>query len=148
MSRELTEALRSALGSGDDLVHATYRHLTRKTRVLGLTLGQWATIAGCLATTYALYKLIPGGGQAVLGVSAFVAGLPAVWALVSPDSDLSLLELARSAVRFSRARGTYLPPGPDLNSEPPRGYRVIGEHPSLDDTGSPLAPSTPEDLWR
>jgi hypothetical protein len=145
VNTDLHDALARALDSSDDLVHPTYRHLTRRMKIAGLELPQWGAIVACCLLAYGLYRLIPGGGQVVFAVAVFAGGLPAIWSLISPDLDLSLTDVLRSAIRWRRGAGVYLP-GCSPQAAPD-GYRV-----TPDPTTSTAAPSgpahRPEDLWR
>lgn len=93
----------------------SYRHLDSKLRLGELTFGQWGCVAaGVLAAIgYALY-LHPFGPYLTLATAVYLAGIPALLALIASLYEVRLGLIARSIVRHLREEGRYLPgPGED-----------------------------------
>ena len=107
-------------------MNAAYRHLEAKTRIAELTLGQWAGILlGVLVAVVFALVLKPFSGYVNLAVGIYIGGLPAAAVFLASISELDVWLLGRSALRFHRADGRYLP-GPGQRA---RGYtiRTVGD---------------------
>jgi len=111
----------------------SYRHLDSKLRLGELTFGQWACVAGGVlaAIGYAVY-LHPFGAYLTLATAVYLAGIPALLALVASLYEVRLGLIARSIVRHLREEGRY-PPGPGDDSH---GYVLL---PAEDGEPSPVA---------
>lgn len=114
----------------------TYKHLDDAIRPGGLTLGNWAALAGTLliAILFAVYAS-PVGEKLTLSISILIAGAP--WALshAAGGFDLSVWDGTRAIWRWARGTKHYLPgPGTALvvgyvvTSDPPRQRAVSGDH--------------------
>lgn len=100
----------------------SYRHLDSKLRLGELTFGQWACVAGGVlaAIGYAVY-LHPFGAYLTLATAVYLAGIPALLALVASLYEVRLGLIARSMLRHLREEGRY-PPGPGDDSH---GYVLL-----------------------
>jgi hypothetical protein len=102
-------------------VNAAYRHLEAKTRIAELTLGQWAGIlAGVLVAVVFALVLKPFSGYVNLALGMYVGGLPAAAVFLASISEVDFWLIGRSALRFHRADGRYLPGG----GREARGYTI------------------------
>ncbi len=102
-------------------MNAAYRHLEAKTRIGELTLGQWAGILlGVLVAVAFALVLRPFSGYVNLALGIYIGGLPAAAVFLASISEVDVWLIARSALRFHRADGRYLPGG----GERARGYTI------------------------
>jgi hypothetical protein len=102
-------------------VNAAYRHLEAKTRIAELTLGQWAGIlVGVLVAVAFAMVLRPFSGYVNLALGIYIGGLPAAAVFLASISEFDVWLLGRSALRFHRADGRYLPGG----GHGARGYTI------------------------
>ena len=102
-------------------MNAAYRHLEAKTRIAELTLGQWAGIlAGVLVAVVFALVLKPFSGYVNLALGIYIAGLPAAAVFLASISEVDFWLIGRSALRFHRADGRYLPGG----GREARGYTI------------------------
>jgi|SRR5450755_4681285 hypothetical protein len=102
-------------------MNAAYRHLESKTRIAELTLGQWAGIVlGVLVAVAFAVVLKPFSGYVNFAVGIYIGGLPAAAVFLASISEVDFWLLGRSAMRFHRADGRYLP-GPGQRA---RGYTI------------------------
>ena len=102
-------------------MNAAYRHLEAKTRIGELTLGQWAGILlGVLVAVAFAVVLKPFSGYVNLAVGIYIGGLPAAAVFLASISEVDVWLSARSALRFHRADGRYLPGG----GQRARGYTI------------------------
>ena len=114
-------------------MNAAYRHLEAKTRIAELTLGQWAGILlGVLVAVVVALVLKPFSGYVNLAVGIYIGGLPAAAVFLASISEVDVWLTARSAVRFHRADGRYLPGG----GKDARGYTIRAV---ADASSAPLA---------
>lgn len=114
-------------------MNAAYRHLEAKTRIAELTLGQWAGILlGVLVAIAFALVLKPFSGYVNLAVGIYIGGLPAAAVFLASISEVDVWLTARSAVRFHRADGRYLPGG----GRDARGYTI---RTTADACSTPLA---------
>jgi hypothetical protein len=110
----------------------SYRHLDAKLRIGEFSLGQWAAIAsgGLVAIVYAVY-LHPLGDYLTLATAIYIAGVPALLALLASLYEVRLGLIAGSVARHLREGGRYAAgPGQagtgyalraDAHDEPTRG---------------------------
>jgi hypothetical protein len=102
-------------------VNAAYRHLESKTRIGELTLGQWAGILlGVLVAVVFALVLKPFSGYVNLALGIYIGGLPAAAVFLASISEVDVWLTARSALRFHRADGRFLPGG----GKHARGYTI------------------------
>jgi hypothetical protein len=102
-------------------VNAAYRHLEAKTRIAELTLGQWAGILlGVLVAVAFALVLRPFSGYVNLALGIYIGGLPAAAVFLASISEVDVWLIGRSALRFHRADGRYLPGG----GQEARGYTI------------------------
>jgi hypothetical protein len=102
-------------------VNAAYRHLEAKTRIAELTLGQWAGILlGVLVAVVFALVLKPFSGYVNLALGIYIGGLPAAAVFLASISEVDVWLIGRSALRFRRADGRYLPGG----GHGARGYTI------------------------
>ena len=102
-------------------MNAAYRHLEAKTRIAELTLGQWAGIlAGVLVAVVFALVLKPFSGYVNLALGIYIGGLPAAAVFLASISEVDFWLIGRSALRFHRADGRYLPGG----GREARGYTI------------------------
>lgn len=123
----------------------SYRHLDSKLRLGELTFGQWGCVAsGVLAAIgYALY-LHPFGAYITLTTAVYLAGVPALLALVASLYEVRLGLIAWAIVRQLGQEGRYLP-GPGEDSH---GYRLLPtEDGQADRTGPGGRGFEAEGLW-
>ena len=121
--RSLREALRE-LSEGDaSLVHPTYRHLERRTRLFGLTFLQWAQVTVCVLAAWLLSRVLPLPGPYDVSVAVTLAGIPAAAAVVATDADHDVLALLRGLRSWRTARAIYLP-GEHQGIQTIRGYAL------------------------
>ena len=121
-------------------MNAAYRHLEAKTRIAELTLGQWAGIlAGVVVAVAFAVGLRPFSGYVNFALGVYIGGLPAAAVFLASISEVDFWLIGRSALRFHRADGRYLP-GP---GERARGYTI---HPAIGTRGS-AAPLDLGALW-
>lgn len=127
-------------------MNTAYKHLEAKLRVGELTLGQWIGIfvGAITALVWALY-VSPFGTSVTIFTACYIGGLPAAAIFLATMSEVDLLLIARSAVRWRRESGRYLAgPGP---TRP--GYVVRADaraHDPAGDNGK-LADLDLEALW-
>jgi hypothetical protein len=122
----------------------SYRHLDSKLRLGELTFGQWGCVAaGVLAAIgYALY-LHPFGAYLTLATAVYLAGIPALLALIASLYEVRLGLIARSIVRHLREEGRYLP-GPGEDSH---GYVLLAAESPDGDVAASAPSFEAESLW-
>jgi len=122
----------------------SYRHLDSKLRLGELTFGQWGCVAaGALAAIgYALY-LHPFGAYLTLATAVYLAGIPALLALIASLYEVRLGLIARSIVRQMREEGRYLP-GPGEDSA---GYVLLAAEADEQSTATSEPAFDAEGLW-
>ncbi len=123
----------------------SYRHLDSKLRLGELTFGQWGCVAaGVLAAIgYALY-LHPFGPYLTLATAVYLAGIPALLALIASLYEVRLGLIARSIVRHLREEGRYLP-GPGEDSH---GYVLRAADSADQDAATGARSFEAERLWQ
>jgi hypothetical protein len=99
----------------------TYKHLEDPLRLSGLTIGQYAALAGTtlVAIVFGLY-LSPLSPGMTIGVSLFLAGLPISLSYAVSGSDVAITDTIGSLYRWARADKHFLPGC----GEAPVGYVV------------------------
>jgi hypothetical protein len=104
------------------MTNSAYKHLDSKLRIAELTVGQWIGIfiGVVLALMYG-YFVHPFGTMLTLVSAVYVGGIPVAASLLAGFSEFDLWLLLRSAVRWRRRDGRYLP-GPGLVTD---GYRLL-----------------------
>jgi len=102
-------------------MNIAYKHLDAKLRIADLTVGQWMGLfAGLIAGMgYGTY-LSPFGQMLTLVTAIYIAGIPIAAIFLASFSEFDFWLLVRSAVRWRRLDGRYLP-GPGT---PTPGYRL------------------------
>lgn len=106
------------------MIHVAYKHLEGKLRIGELTVGQWAGlfVGVMIALGWGMY-LSPFGTQMTIFTACYIGGIPAAAIFLATLSDLDIVLLLRSAVRWRRVEGRHLAgPGPRT-----RGYVVVVE---------------------
>lgn len=112
-------------------MNTAYKHLEAKLRVGEFTIGQWLGlfVGAVTALLWAIY-LSPFGTSVTLFSACYIGGLPAAAIFLATMSEIDLLLLVRSAVRWRREEGRYLAgAGPATN-----GY-VVRSDPRERDEG-------------
>jgi hypothetical protein len=99
----------------------TYKHLEDPLRLSGLTVGQYAALAGTtlVAIVFGLY-LSPLSPGVTIGVSLFLAGLPVSLSYAVSGSDVAIGDTVVSLYRWARGDKHFLPGAGDS----PAGYVV------------------------
>jgi hypothetical protein len=99
----------------------TYKHLEDPLRLSGLTIGQYAALAGTtlVAIVFGLY-LSPLSPGVTMGVSLFLAGLPLSLSYAVSGSDVAIGDTVSSLYRWARGAKHFLPGA----GETPAGYVV------------------------
>lgn len=102
-------------------MNIAYKHLEAKLRVGELTLAQWLGIfvGAVTALMWALY-VSPFGTSITIFTACYIGGLPAAAIFLATMSELDIVLLVRSALRWRREKGRYLP-GPGATGD---GYVV------------------------
>lgn len=128
-------------------MNVAYKHLDAKLRVADLTIGQWlGVIAGVvLAFVWGVY-LSPFGAYVTLLSAIYLAGIPIGATLLASVTEFNLWLLIRSALRWRRSGGRYVP-GP---GESPRGYVVREDVAEVEAARDRLevADLDPSSLWK
>jgi hypothetical protein len=99
----------------------TYKHLEDPLRLSGLTIGQYATLAGTtlVAIVFGLYiSPLPTG--VTMALSLFVAGLPISISYAVSGFDVSVTDTIAALYRWARDDKHFLPGAGDT----PTGYVV------------------------
>ena len=99
----------------------TYKHLEDPLRLSGLTVGQYAMLAGTtlVAIVFGLYiSPLPTG--VTMAVSLFLAGLPIAISYAVSGFDVSVMDTIASLYRWVRDDKHFLPGAGDT----PNGYVV------------------------
>jgi hypothetical protein len=99
----------------------TYKHLEDPLRVSGLTVGQYAAVAGSalVAIVFGLY-LSPLSPGVTMGLSLFLAGLPIALSYAVSGFDVAFSDTLTALYRWAREDKHYLPGA----GEAPAGYVV------------------------
>jgi hypothetical protein len=119
----------------------TYKHLEDPLRLSGLTVGQYAALAGTtlVAIVFGFY-LSPLSPGVTMAVSIFLAGLPISLSYAVSGSDVAISDTVVSLYRWARGDKHFLPGAGD---GPAAGYVVARG----DAAGRPPTRST-EDVAR
>jgi hypothetical protein len=99
----------------------TYKHLEDPLRLSGLTIGQYAAMAGTtlVAIVFGLYiSPLPTG--VTMGLSLFLAGLPIAVSYAVSGFDVSVADTIAALYRWAREDKHFLPGAGDT----PTGYVV------------------------
>jgi hypothetical protein len=99
----------------------TYKHLEDPLRLSGLTIGQYAAMAGTtlVAIVFGLYiSPLPTG--VTMGLSLFLAGLPIAISYAVSGFDVSVADTIAALYRWAREDKHFLPGA----GETPTGYVV------------------------
>jgi uncharacterized membrane protein len=99
----------------------TYKHLEDPLRLSGLTIGQYAAMAGTTlaAIVFGLYiSPLPAG--VTMGLSLFVAGLPISVSYAVSGFDVSVMDTLAALYRWVRDAKHFLPGAGDVDT----GYVV------------------------
>jgi hypothetical protein len=99
----------------------TYKHLEDPLRLSGLTVGQYAAMAGTtlVAIVFGLYiSPLPTG--VTMGLSLFLAGLPIAVSYAVSGFDVSVTDTIAALCRWAREDKHFLPGA----GETPTGYVV------------------------
>jgi hypothetical protein len=99
----------------------TYKHLEDPLRLSGLTIGQYAAMAGTtlVAIVFGLYiSPLPTG--VTMGLSLFLAGLPIAISYAVSGFDVSVADTIAALYRWAREDKHFLPGAGDT----PTGYVV------------------------
>jgi|SRR5215218_1212950 len=105
-------------------MNSAYKHLEAKLRVGEFTLGQWLGlfVGAITALTWGFY-VSPFGTSITLFTACYIGGLPAAAIFLAAMSEVDIVLIARSAVRWRREEGRFLAgAGPATG-----GYVVRGE---------------------
>jgi hypothetical protein len=96
-------------------VNIAYKHLDTKLRVADLTIGQWLSVfAGlALAVLWGMY-LSPFGTYVTLLSAIYLGGIPIGASLLAGITEFDLWLLIRSAMRWRRREGRFVPGPGDL----------------------------------
>jgi hypothetical protein len=104
------------------MTNTAYKHLDAKLRIAELTVGQWSGIfAGVVLALIYGYFVHPFGTMLTLVSAVYLGGIPVAASLLAGFSEFDLWLLVRSAVRWRRRDGWYLP-GPGVVTD---GYRLL-----------------------
>jgi hypothetical protein len=128
-------------------MNSAYKHLEAKLRVGEFTLGQWLGLffGAITALTWGFY-VSPFGTSLTLFSACYVGGLPAAAIFLAAMSEVDVVLIARSAVRWKREEGRYLAgPGPASNGYVVRDDVTAGRAHS--DAGGQLADLDLQALW-
>jgi hypothetical protein len=103
------------------MMNAAYKHLDSRLRIAELTIGQWVGVFLGVAVA-ALYGFVvhPFGTMVTVASAVYIGGLPAAAAMLAGFSDFDLWLVLRSAWRWRRSDGRYLPGA----GTPTAGYRL------------------------
>jgi hypothetical protein len=127
-------------------MNVAYKHLDSKLRIADLTVGQWlGVIAGLgIAFVWGFY-LSPFGMYVTLMSAIYVGGIPIGATLLASVGEFDLWLLVRSAVRWRREDGRFIP-GPGGSS---RGYSIREDPHEMNAAGArrQLADLDPASLW-
>lgn len=106
-------------------MNTAYKHLDTKLRIAELTIGQWICVA--LGTGIAIgwgFYVRPPVGTTLTAISAvYMGSLPAGAALLASWSEFDLWLLVRSAIRWRRLEGRFVP-GPGSAAQ---GYLLLND---------------------
>jgi hypothetical protein len=102
-------------------MNSAYKHLDTKLRIAELTVGQWVGVAAgvMLMVIYGKY-VSPFGEMLTVLTAIYLGGIPIAAVFLSSMVDFDLLLLLRTAIRWRRLDGRFLP-GPGAATD---GYRV------------------------
>lgn len=102
-------------------MNVAYKHLEAKLRVAELTLSQWLGVCLGVCLAIAWGYISPLGSYLTLLSAIYLGAVPAGAAFLASVSELDLWLLVRSALRWRRLEGRFLP-GPGA---PSPGYVLI-----------------------
>jgi hypothetical protein len=125
-------------------MNSAYKHLDTKLKVADLTIGQWLGLAlgVAIAIVWGFY-LSPLGMLPTAGTAVYIGAIPAGLALMSAFYEVELWLVMRSAVRWRRSDGRFVPgPGPDTH-----GYVVREDQLSAPESGVALSNLDLTALW-
>lgn len=106
-------------------MNVAYKHLDSKLRVADLTIGQWlGVIAGLMLAFVWGFYLSPFGTYLTLISAIYLGAVPAGATMLASVSEFDLWLLVRSAARWRRREGRFVP-GPGDSA---RGY-IVHEDP-------------------
>jgi len=126
-------------------VHPAYRHLERRPRLAGLTLGQWSGLVAAALGAYALAKLLPFSATYDLSIATTLAGVPVAVSLAAGGSGVNVPAYLIAVVRWRRRAGLHLPGDP---IRPPAGYQLTGATEDDVQHAGPAPRPRWDDLWR
>lgn len=95
-------------------MNQAYKHLEAKLRVGELTVTQWIGlfVGAVTALMWGLY-VSPFGTSVTIFSACYIGGVPAAAIFLATMSEVDVLVIARSAIRWRREEGRYLAgPGP------------------------------------
>lgn len=98
-------------------MNTAYKHLEAKLRVGEFTIGQWLGLFVGVVTAlmWGMY-LSPFGTSITLFTACYIGGLPAATIFLATMSEVDMMRLVRSALRWRREEGRYLAgAGPSTN---------------------------------
>jgi hypothetical protein len=128
------------------MMNTAYKHLEAKLRIGEFSIGQWlALFVGVMtALIWGMY-LSPFGTQITIFTACYIGGLPAAAIFLATMSEIDIVLLVRSAIRWRREEGRYLAGAGDQA----HGYALASE--TVDErrlhTGQELAELDLDALW-
>ena len=125
-------------------MNLAYKHLQDQLRLAELTIGQWLSVVVgvVLALGWGLY-LSPFGWIVTLFSAIYVAGLPALGAVLAGLTEFDLLGFISAAWRWWRAPGRFAAGV----GEPPAGYVVHEQSESAEGAQGAAVALEPQELW-
>lgn len=105
-----------------DLIHPTYKHLSRQIRLAGLTLTQWTYLVAAGAAAFALSHLLPFSDTYNLSVAITIAGTPAAATLAGATGETHLFGYIAALIQWRRHATLHEPGRPSRN--PSAGYTL------------------------
>ena len=128
-------------------MNVAYKHLDTKLRIADMTIGQWMGVGLGLAVAigWGFYLQPPLGPTLTAVTAVYLGALPAGAALLASMSEFDLLLMVRSAIRWRRHEGRFIP-GP---GNPVSGY--VLRDPEPEETAGKTRERAPEldpaSLW-
>jgi hypothetical protein len=90
-------------------MNVAYKHLEAKLRIGELSLGQWlALFVGAITALMWGFYISPFGMSLTIFTACYIGGIPGAAIFLATNSDVDIVLLLRSAVRWRREEGRYV----------------------------------------
>jgi hypothetical protein len=146
---ELADALRGALTPRTNLIHPTYRHLSRALTIAGLNVAQWVIVVVGLAVTWVTSTVLPLSAEWSFSIAGTIAGVPtAILFVLAAEGDFDARPVVRGVWSWRCSARVLLPVA---GGRQPVGYRLTSAvKPVATRRASAAAPTdlSLDALWR